>query len=183
VSDVLVRFGGHQAAAGCELKLANLVLLQQRFAEAVDGQGPLVKIEPGENLLALDGDDEPQRVLADLDRLEPCGLDNPRPRLLVEARVDAVRELKGSHLKLYLTLPSKRTLECFGPNLGQHASALTGNVNVALEGDLRHNTYPGSPPAELLIEKVWASSAPPVVVNETRISAAPVSVRGGEARG
>jgi single-stranded-DNA-specific exonuclease len=179
VSDVLVRFGGHQAAAGCELKLANLDLLQQRFAEAVDGQGPVAKIEPGENLLALDGDDEPQRVLADLDRLEPCGMDNPRPRLLVEARVDAARELKGSHLKLYLTLPSKRVLECFGPNLGQYASTLTGNV--ALEGDLRHNTYPGSPPAELLIEKVWALEAP-VVVSEGRVAAQPTSVSIGEAR-
>jgi single-stranded-DNA-specific exonuclease len=158
VSDVLVRFGGHQAAAGCELRLENLDLLQRRFADAVQSQGPVSLSGPKDVLLAFDAEDEPARVLADLDRLEPCGMDNPRPRLLVEAHVDAARELKGSHLKLYLTLANKRTLECFGPNLGQFASQLQGPVT--LEGDLRHNTYPGSPPVEFLVEKVWSVSVP-----------------------
>jgi single-stranded-DNA-specific exonuclease len=155
-SGVLVRFGGHQQAAGVELQAARLPELRARFAAAVAAQGALPPALRPE-ALPLDPEDEPARVLADLDRLEPCGGDNPRPKLRVSALTDAAREVKNGHLKLHVSLPKGRVLECFGPNLGHLAQSLQGPIT--LEGDLRHNTFPGSTPVEFLVDKVTCGIA------------------------
>jgi single-stranded-DNA-specific exonuclease len=152
-SDVLVRFGGHQAAAGLEVLEHQLDALRARFIDAVAGQEIAPCAEPGSaDLLQLAAGDDPLAVLADLRRLEPCGHRNPRPRIVVEGRVASVREVKNGHLKLELTLDNRRRLDCFAPRLGALASTLEGRVRVI--GDLRHNGFNGADAAELLVEQV-----------------------------
>jgi single-stranded-DNA-specific exonuclease len=153
VSDVLLRFGGHQAAAGLEVAKERLEALRERFAGAVAGQtSTRAEATPSSEVLQLVAGDDPLAVLADLGRLEPCGFRNPRPRIVVEGRVASVREVKNGHLKLELTLADRRRLGCFAPRRGELAKTLQGHVRVV--GDLRLNSFGGVDSAELFVDDV-----------------------------
>jgi single-stranded-DNA-specific exonuclease len=152
----LERFGGHQQAAGLELRADRLEDFRERFVAAVESQGTLPVTDPASvDLLPLDAADEPFAVLADLDRLEPCGFANPRPRLMAEARVVSAREVKNGHLKLVVELAPGRLLGCFAVNQGARAGSLGGQVRLV--GDLRHNTFPGAEPVEMFVEDLGMS--------------------------
>jgi single-stranded-DNA-specific exonuclease len=171
-SDVLLRFGGHQQAAGLEVLEERLGALRERFNDAVARQGhtPLA-MPPGGEPLPLDANDDPLAVLADLGRLEPCGFRNPRPRIVAEGKVSSAREVKNGHLKLELTLDNRRRLDCFAPRRGDIASSLSGRVRVV--GDLRHNGFSGVDAAELLVDDVSPAGA--ATAGEDRDDAIPVS--------
>jgi single-stranded-DNA-specific exonuclease len=160
VSDLLVRFGGHQAAAGLEVAADRIDALRARFGDSVARQcGPPLPLSGSAELLPLAMNDDPLAVVADLRRLEPCGFRNPRPRIVTEGRVAAVREVKNGHLKLEIVLDSRRRLDCFAPRRGELAASLDGRVRVV--GDLRHNGFGGVDAAELLVEEVAVSESAP----------------------
>lgn len=156
--DALVRFGGHQQAAGVEVLEERLGELRESFVAAVQRQGPAPPVEAGADCVALEPSDDPVAVLADLNRLEPCGFGNPRPKLRTLGRVCEAREVKNGHLKLLVELGERRYLAGFGPRLGSHARALRGEVQVV--GDLRHNAYPGGDPVELFVEQLFHGGVP-----------------------
>jgi single-stranded-DNA-specific exonuclease len=148
--DVLVRFGGHQQAAGLELSQHQLVAFRECFIDAISRQGEAPPVDTGADLLRLEAADEPRAVLADMGRLEPCGFGNPRPRLVVEGRVWSAREVKNGHLKLVLELGDERRLDCFAVHQGPLAASLSGSVRVT--GDLRHNSFNGADAVEMFVE-------------------------------
>lgn len=154
--DVLLRFGGHQAAAGLELTLARLPELRERFEAACSKglRGPGAdKLDP--KLLArLSPEDEPHQVLSDLMRLEPCGAMNPAPRLFVEGTVVAAREVRGGHLKLELDLPSGHRMGGFGVAMGERAPLLKGTVWVL--GRLRADRFRGGNAVEIYADEIRA---------------------------
>jgi single-stranded-DNA-specific exonuclease len=150
----LVRFGGHQAAAGVELELARLAEFREAFEAAVtslSGEPSRVTDTPREAVW-LAGADEPTRVLKDFALLEPCGLTNPLPRLLVEANVVSAREVTGGHLKLELELDARQRLSGFGVALGGRAATLSGRVIA--QGRLRADRYRGGDAVELHVEQL-----------------------------
>jgi len=153
-TNALLRFGGHQQAAGVEVARDRLEALREHFADAIARQRTEATPERAASpeLLPLLAGDDPLAVLDDLGRLEPCGFRNPRPRIVVEGRVASVREVKNGHLKLELTLSDRRRLGCFAPRQGALAGTLDGLVRVS--GDLRHNSFAGNVSAELLVENV-----------------------------
>lgn len=160
VGDLLARFGGHQQAAGLEVAALQLPELRRRFAAAVAAQSSTVASDTpvkGDELCALEPQDDPSLVLSDLGKLEPCGFGNPRPRLVVKGRVAGAREVKNGHLKLLIELPAGRTLGCFAISQGSRAGQLRGAVSVV--GDLRHNSFPGADPVELFAEEITPSTA------------------------
>lgn len=158
VGDVLLRFGGHQAAAGLEVAAERMEALRSGFVDSVARQGNAPLPQAGSvELLPLAMNDDPLAVVADLRRLEPCGFRNPRPRIVTEGRVASVREVKNGHLKLEIVLDSRRRLDCFAPRRGELAASLDGRVRVV--GDLRHNGFGGVDAAELLVEEVAASES------------------------
>lgn len=153
-SDVLVRYGGHQAAAGCEVRIERLDELRERFERAAEACAPVsdVNSDGGEaTRLWLQPGEDPARVLGDLALLEPFGTTNPAPELAVSARVISAREVTGGHLKLELELDRGRRLFAFGPMLGHRASELGSRVTAA--GKLRKDTYRGGDAVELKIER------------------------------
>jgi single-stranded-DNA-specific exonuclease len=149
--EALVRFGGHQQAAGVEVLEQRFDELRARFVEAIRNQAPAPRVDASGELLFLEPGDSPLAVLNDLDRLEPCGFGNPRPKLRAVGEVREAREVKNGHLKLRLDL-GRHGLACFALGQGAVAADLRGNVEV--RGDLRHNTFPGGDAVELFTEAI-----------------------------
>lgn len=155
----LVGFGGHQAAAGVEVRADRVEALRALFCETcADMGGPLgvqsTEVEPD---VRLDDRDEPAVVARDLERLEPCGQGNRAPRVLVRnAPVRMSRAIKG-HLKLEVGL-ARHVIGAFGFELGDLASGLSGG-RVDIVGRLRRDTFRGGSAVELRIDRVARARA------------------------
>lgn len=147
----VVRFGGHQAAAGVTLEFGQLDAFREVFVQAIQDQAPEPYASAAEDW-PFDERDTPLAVWNDLSRLEPCGEGNPRPKLRVRGSVRRAREVSGGHLKLELSLPRGQRLDCFGVGFGAMAASLPGTVEVV--GDLRYNSFPHGEPVELFAEGV-----------------------------
>jgi single-stranded-DNA-specific exonuclease len=151
VADLLVRFGGHQAAAGLEVRLERLAELRERFEAACaappGGDAP----EPETPTYEWFPADDPAQVVADLEQLEPCGEGNPAPQIVVEADLVAARQVRGGHLKLELEREGRR-MGAFGVGLGDRAEALAGRVRVS--GRLRRDRWRGGDAVEVGIDRV-----------------------------
>jgi single-stranded-DNA-specific exonuclease len=152
LAGLLDRFGGHQAAAGLEIPIERLGELREAFERAIEAQGVPSAGDPMEGVVRLMPEDDLMRVVLDIERLEPCGMGNPAPRLAVEARVAEAREVRGGHLKLDLVLAGGRRVSAFGIAMGGLAAGL--GASIALVGELRRDTYRGGGAVELRIERV-----------------------------
>lgn len=155
VQGSLVRFGGHQAAAGVEVEYSKLDELRQRF-EAVCAQGVAAALGPvrgGDlDVLELLPGDDPRQVLKDILRLEPCGEANPRPEFALTARLISARAVKGGHLKLELEAPSGCRVGAFAPNRAELAETLGERVRVI--GELRPDRWRGGDAVEVSVRSV-----------------------------
>ena len=98
----LGRYGGHRAAAGLAVRRDKLEDFREAFERhAVDVLAPELLV-PVERVDAIAAGCELGLALAEeLERLEPCGVGNPRPRLLVPgARLRDLRPMgEGRHLR------------------------------------------------------------------------------------
>jgi single-stranded-DNA-specific exonuclease len=148
----LVRFGGHQAAAGVTVERRALEPLQVAFEAACRKCHGTFEAPTAPEPLLLDSADVLSDVLADLWLLEPCGASNPLPTLEVRGTVLECRSVRGGHLKLSLQLPGGTSLSAFGPNLGERVSELRGSVRVT--GELRPDRHRGGDALEFLIRGI-----------------------------
>lgn len=95
-SHLLTRYGGHKAAAGFGLPAAALPELERALSEYLERDVPAEARVPRRRAdvlapLALLGEDAARQ----LQRLEPCGRGNPRPRLLVpDVTVPRIRRVR-----------------------------------------------------------------------------------------
>jgi single-stranded-DNA-specific exonuclease len=152
VSPLLVRFGGHQAAAGLEVTAERLAELREGFVAAVSAGGrdtPVSSVGPG---VRLAPGDSLARVLADFALLEPCGEANPCPELELEGTLLRAREVRGGHLKLELELASGERLSAFGPGMG--GRVLEPGSSVSLAGRLVRDRFRGGDAAEIRIARL-----------------------------
>lgn len=102
--DILIRFGGHDLAAGLSIQRANLPEFRRRVNEWAKRQvevpaAPEIEVDAPLDLQALD-----VAGVEDLDRLAPCGSGNPSPHfLLAGAQIEAVYPVsEGRHSRLRL---------------------------------------------------------------------------------
>ena len=156
--DALEVFGGHQAAAGVEVRADRVELFRSRFSAACDATGA-GRAGPGRPRadVRLDDRDDPSVLVRDLALLEPCGEGNRAPRLLVRgAKVRRARDVKG-HLKLELDV-GKRSWSGFAFSIGSRARELSGSV-VDVLGAVRRDTYRGGDAVELRVDAVEPTRA------------------------
>ncbi len=173
IEDCLERFGGHQAAAGLDVRADRIEELRSRFVEACARcSSDASKPECGaQGMQALDSTDDPLQVARELMLLEPCGEGNPKPEFLVTGRVIDARNLRGGHLRVDLACCGSHSLRGFGPGLGPLAEQLVGEVTI--QGRLRISHYGGQQTAELLVSRVQASREPSEAPGESRLVEAP----------
>ena len=103
-TDLLVRYGGHEQAAGLTVKAENIPLLRERLEKVISEAAPEETFLPSmEYDLTVPFRTWTRDSMAWLSRLEPTGCGNPAPLFLLEgAEVQAIRRVgkDGSHLKL-----------------------------------------------------------------------------------
>ncbi len=154
VQQSLVRFGGHQAAAGVEVEYSKLDELRQRFeAACAEGLAAASEVRGGDTeVIELLPEDDPRQVLSDILRLEPCGEGNPRPEFSFSARLISARAVKGGHLKLELEAPTGCRVGAFAPNRAELAESLGDRVRVI--GELRPDRWRGGDAVEVSVRSV-----------------------------
>lgn len=134
-SDILVRFGGHAAAAGFTVATQNLDVLRRRLQALASEQLADVELRP---ILELDAEIPLEQVDWDthaaLEQMEPCGVGNPRPVLLSRGvQVRSVRATGGEHQHLKLVLRDNRGVswDAIAFGRGELSATVPGLVDVA----------------------------------------------------
>jgi single-stranded-DNA-specific exonuclease len=104
-SDVLERFGGHQAAAGLSLMAKNMEAFREQFQYLMSGKESGKKI--GENFLEIETwineEDLSPQLASDLLSLAPFGTNNPEPVIGIrKAKPHSISLFGSNHLKFKL---------------------------------------------------------------------------------
>lgn len=157
LSDILLKYGGHEGAAGFAVP-ADLVLeFQARFsaacAAAIDPHyaHPVVTADAEVKLDGLT-----YQLLKELEIFSPCGIGNKRPVLLTRKLVvERVQTLKDAHLRVTLS-DGKRRLEGLFWKCVQHPAIYPrAVVDIAYKPEL--NTFSGTTKIQAQLEAVELS--------------------------
>ncbi len=140
----LIKFGGHEQAAGITIEHGNLEAFRDAFAQAVLDLYPhFMPIRT----IKVDMDLAPSQIdsetMKQMDRLSPFGMGNPQPVFMMRnAKILRTETPGGRILKLYLS-HGGRTFQALGFRLSQLADVLTPGkvVNVAYRP--KYNTFRG----------------------------------------
>jgi single-stranded-DNA-specific exonuclease len=154
-SDLLLRFGGHAAAAGFEASEENIPHLLQRLNEIAIREMGGKQLHPSLEIDAFVGFNEiDDELMAFLERLEPSGMDNPRP-VLATRKVEVISKrtvgANGAHLKLALN-DGRRYFDCIAFRMGDFADRINKYVDVAYRPEW--NDYMGVRSLQLNIEDI-----------------------------
>ena len=146
-SDLLERFGGHAAAAGCSLIKENFEAFQDRFNALCDELIPASLVPK----LQLDGTLEypelTEQFLEQLNRLQPFGEGNPEPLFSVNTPESPFTSLKQKHVKWKL----KGNVEVIGWNRSEN---FTNDLPSELAVNLGFNEFRGERSIQLIIQDI-----------------------------
>jgi len=162
--DAPITFGGHQAAAGVQVRRPALERLRELFNAAALTHARL----PGSDTAASSGAraevllheaDRANDVVTDLSRLEPCGISNPSPSMAVlGATVAKSQMVRGGHLQVTLQTRAGDQLHGFGSLMGSRAAGLPASMRVDVIGRLRRDTWRGGHAVALRVEAIEPAS-------------------------
>jgi single-stranded-DNA-specific exonuclease len=160
VSDLLLRYGGHQAAAGFTVDNTKREKFIDRLLEVADEKihdEMLIPIREIDACIGLDAVDP--SLMAFLDKLEPFGNKNNQPVFCTEGvRVLAKRTVgrDASHLKLTLE-GAGRPFDAIGFRMGEMANNLPNIVDIAFH--LERNNYLGYETLQLRVVDIRSTNS------------------------
>ena len=161
-ADLLVRHGGHMAAAGFTVRNKNLPELIRRLKALAVEQLGAQELRP---TLLADGElplsDLDFDLLGEISRLEPTGYGNPEARFVSRgAKVKTSRAVgtDGKHLKLTLEDERGATVDAIGFRLGHLREGLRPRVDVIYA--LESNEYNGRTSLQLNMKDIKAAGTP-----------------------
>lgn len=151
--ELLVKHGGHAAAAGFTVELERVDELKARLTaiavaqRAEDDWSPVLQADALVRLSTLTPE-----MYAQLARLEPFGMRNSKPVFVSrEVRVRGARALKdGQHLKLTLMDENGRFWDAIAFRMGDRLSHVTDTLDIAYTLEL--NTWNGESRLQLNIK-------------------------------
>lgn len=167
VSPLLLRFGGHRAAAGCTVDAEQLPELRRRFGEhaaSVLGPEDLIRRE---RVDAVVGGDELTYALAEeLQRLAPFGAGNPTVSLTVPAArlVDTRAIGDGRHLRFTVESGGARAQAVAFGTTALPDGAADGRVAATFRLEL--NEFRGAVTPQLVLRQVLPVTATVELVGE-----------------
>lgn len=155
---LLVKFGGHQAAAGFTIKTEKIYELAEGLNSIASQQKNSIHLQP---LIRADAElpmsEVTDQTFDSLQRLAPFGAGNSAPLFLaLGLRVtDAVALSDGSHLKLYLTdatNPSGRPVEAMVWRAGHLYETLRHNGRVDILFSIERREWKGNVHLQLKVK-------------------------------
>lgn len=154
---LLDRYGGHAAAAGVTLPLANLDAFEARINAYAAEMLPVEELVPRITMDAELAPADLTRELADaITSLEPFGMGNPEPLFMSSGLkvLERQRVGDGSHLKLQVRGSGNGPLSCIAFGLGDLESTIELGSAVDLCYSIRLNTYNGSESVQLVVKAI-----------------------------
>ncbi|MEZ4666803.1 MAG: single-stranded-DNA-specific exonuclease RecJ [Anaerolineae bacterium] len=136
-AELLVRHGGHAQAAGFTVLNENVALLKSKLMHLADtslgGQElrPTLEIDAEVNIYDLT-----EKLVAELEQLEPTGYHNAAPILMARnLRVVESRTVgkDGNHLKLKLARTGLPSLDAIGFGLGEWNDHIPSRIDAAFQ--------------------------------------------------
>ncbi|MCB9673554.1 MAG: single-stranded-DNA-specific exonuclease RecJ [Alphaproteobacteria bacterium] len=155
-ADLLVKYGGHPAAAGFTVPTAQLGALQERLSAWVEANtAPADLVRQRRVDAEASPEDLTWDLYRDLEALGPFGMGNPRPRLLVRGVTAFAPSSKGDGKLLKLLVPrgGGGAVSALWWGEGARAESLV-NRPVDLLGQLGTNTYRGDTTLQLEINDI-----------------------------
>ena len=146
-AELLIRHGGHAAAAGFTVPTEKLDELAQRLLAIAQAQLRGRDLSPA---LHIDAEVQPSELNAEtcqqLKRLEPCGYANPVPVLV--SRNMNVRDVRtvgadGAHLKLSLVDERRTTWDAIAFRQSHHSAWLRRDMRIDVAYHLETNEWNG----------------------------------------
>jgi len=144
-SDLLVRFGGHAAAAGCSLIPENLEAFRDRFIAFCDELLPAPLVPELKLDGALDYSELTEQFMEQLNRLQPFGEGNPDPLFSVNTPKSPFTSIKQKHVKWKLN----GNVEIIGWN---RSESFTNDLPSELAVNLGFNEFRGQRSIQLIIQ-------------------------------
>jgi single-stranded-DNA-specific exonuclease len=162
----LDRYGGHRAAAGLTIHRENVELLRVAFERHAETMLTPELRNPRESVDAVvSGSNLGLDLAEELELLEPTGVGNPRPRLLVPGgRFGELRAMGegGHHARFSVTAGGTRTpAVAFGCD-GRLGAAPGAPVNATFR--LERNCWRGAVAPRLVLRHAWPCAAEPIEV-------------------
>ncbi len=153
-SDILIRFGGHDQAAGLSVRNDDISAFEERLEAIIDGKLKGIVTEPE---LSADMAIDPSYLTLDfsreLSRFAPFGEGNPEPVFLLEdAEVDEVRVVGSDkkHLKLRLRAGG-RIFDAIGFSLAKEFGGLVRGERFDAMIGVDENEWNGSVTLQLKV--------------------------------
>ena len=160
-ADLLVRHGGHAAAAGFTVKNENLLELQQRLrtlAKDQLSQSDLRPVLSADMVVPLS--DMNSDVLKNMDYLQPTGYGNPEPVFVsrdIQVKASRTVGVDAKHLKLTLS-DGNVTFDAIGFRLGHLKANMPARVDVMYTFEI--NEFNGRTSLQLNLKDVKAAGTP-----------------------
>lgn len=150
--DLFLDFGGHEGAAGFEIKSENIPALAERLKHEIDGRVAFEDLRPK---IIVDAELDPSNItmslIKELGVLDPHGEGNPPP-LFMSRKLNLIDMRRvgsnGRHLKLKLS-DNKINLDTIGFDLGNLADKLSYDNKYDIAYRLESNEWNGFETAQL----------------------------------
>jgi len=155
--DLLIRYGGHPAAAGFSVKPENIPALRERLnASALAQTGGDTPLPRRRVDAALSPQEVTWRLQRELARLGPHGKGNPSPKLQITgAKVRDLRVLKDRHLKFDLS-SGRGQITAIWWRAAEHQALLASGRPVDFLGSLEVNVWNGRKSLQFNVEDARA---------------------------
>lgn len=159
VKDNFIKFGGHHYAAGYTLETVRIDQLRQdlnAYAISIGLKGPM-EVVAGFDLELPDLRDLGWDLLADLQKMEPFGNANPKPRFFTaDLKVVDLRWVgqQKNHLKLSLADQFGRRLSGIGFDLLAKQSQLAVGSRINAIFQLDRNDFNGSSSLQIIVHDI-----------------------------
>ncbi len=157
--DLMMKFGGHEQAAGLTMAEENIQDLRERINAIADYE--LEKEDLIENInieFELEEESIGLDLVNDLHILEPFGIKNPTPYFMVRDYKVKKAYLIGkdkNHLKL--SIEKEYTYDCIGFNMGHLMDKFSVDDRVDIVFQLDENTFKGRTTVQMLIKDIRLS--------------------------
>lgn len=142
--DILPHFGGHPMAAGMTLQIENINDLRINLNELANQQLTKADFKPISELDSVVHIEDIQlAAIEEMNLLSPFGMDNPKPKILIEnANIASMRKIgaEKNHLKMLLKNEEEQ-LDAIGFQMGHLFDHISQDAKISVIGELAINEW------------------------------------------